>query len=369
MDVPVEVRRAVYEAVDAGNVAKLRTAARKAPAVLEGGWNGVGGATFLHLAASKGRTDISAALVELGMDVNVTESNAYGTPLESAADRGQFETVKWFLRHGGLVDGCPTSVATPLMGAAVGGHLDIARALLDAGADVNREHLRLPETALDFAEAYKVKDSGQDAVAALLRERGGIRPYADPHDWSKVPGREYIEYIEHAIGTVNPIALSTEAGRGRKITVRKGIVAPKAEYKLLFTVGLARLAGSELAVPLPWGWPLNRDSLELPRFNWPLRLLGRLSGLAGDGERLAHGVVLDAHQPAFKDTGAPPEILQWLVVNHESTDVNRDDEPSTLLVIPVIAKKPVAAGAARALADKKATAKWKALAVPLPATA
>jgi hypothetical protein len=251
------------------------------------------------------------------------------------------------------------------MGAAVGGHVAVARALLDAGADVNREHLRLPETALDFAEAYKVKNSGQDAVAVLLRERGGIRPYADPHDWNKVPGREYIQYIEHAIGAVNPIALPTDAGRGRKITVRKAAVFPKSEYKLLFTIGLARVAGPELAVPLPWGWPLNRDSLELPRFNWPLRLLGRLSGLAGDGERLAHGVVVDAHQPAFKDLEAPSEILQWLVVNHESTDVNREDEPETLLVLPVIAKKPVVAKAARALADKKANAKWKALAVPL----
>jgi hypothetical protein len=199
-----------------------------------------------------------------------------------------------------------------------------------------------------------------------LRERGGIRPYADPHDWSKVPGRDYIELIEHDIGAVNPIALSTEAGGGRNITVRKAAVFPKSEHKLLFTVGAVRSVGSELAIPLPWGWPLNRESLGLSRFNWPLRLLGRLvSSLAG-GEPLAHGVVLDAHQPAFKDLGAPSQILQWLAVNHEATEVDRDKEPRTLLVLPVTGKKPVTAAAARVLADKKATAKWKVLAVPVP---
>jgi hypothetical protein len=352
--------------VNLGDVAKLRSAVRKAPAVLEGGWSGQGGATFLHLAASKGRTDVMAVLVELGMDVNVVESNANRTPLESAADRGQLESVKWLLAHGACVDGHPASVATPLMGAAVGGDAAVAQALLDAGADVNREHLRLPETALDFAEVYKVKNSGQDAVASLLLKRGGIRPYADPHDWSKVPGRDYIELIEHTIGAVNPIALSTEAGGGRSITVRKAAVFPKSEHKLLFTVGAARSVGSELAIPLPWGWPLNRDSLELPRFNWPLRLLGRLVSLVASGERLAHSVVIDAHHPAFKDLGAPSEILQWLAVNHESTDVDRKNEPRTLLMLPVTAKKPAAPAAARALADKKATAKWKALALPMP---
>jgi len=365
MDVPQEVRRAVFEAVDKSDVAKLRSAVKKAPAVLEGGWNGVGGATFLHLAASEGRTDVTAALLDLGMDVNVAESNARLTPLSSAASSGHVHMVRWLLKRGALVDGCPDSVATPLIGAAVGGHVDVARTLLDAGAEVNREHLRLPETALDAAEINRVRNTGQDAVAALLRERGGIRPYADDHDWSKVPGRDYIQYIEHAIGGVSPVALTTEAGRGRTLTVRRCIVAPKAEYKLLFTVGLSRITGAELAVPLPWGWPVNRDSLELTRFNWPLHLLGRLSGVAGDKGRIAHGTVVDAHDAAFTGVGIPRQILQWLLVDHESTNANREGEAATLLVLPITAKKPIAESAARGQADKKASAKWKALAAPL----
>jgi uncharacterized protein len=368
-DATVEARGAVYAAVDSGDVAKLRAAVRKAPAVLEGGWSGTGGATFLHLAAAKGRTEIVAALVDAGMDIDVPESNAQGTPLESAAENGQLATVKWLLGNGARVDGRPDSVSTPLIGAAVGGHLEIARALLDAGADVNREHLRFPETALDAAEVNRVRNTGQDAVAALLRERGAIRPYADNHDWSKIAGREYIQYIEHVVGAVSPIALSVDAGRGRTLTLRRAIVAPKAEHKLLFTVGLSRIAGTELAIPLPWRWPLNRDSLELARFNWPVGVLGGLSGLGGGKTKLAHGTIVDAKDAGLNDTGAPPAILQWLLVNHASTDAEREDEPPTLVVLPVVGKKPIAAAAARAQADKKASAKWKALAVPLELSA
>jgi hypothetical protein len=366
VDVPVEVRREVFEAVHIGDVSKLRAAVEKAPTVLRGGWSGGNGATFLHLAASKGRTSVCAVLVELGIDVNEVDQSTGGTPLESAADRGHVDTLKWLLERGARVDGLPTSIATPLMGAAMNGHLNAAQLLVDEDAEINREHLRLPQTALDFAELYRVKGSGQDAVAALLRKRGGIRPYADPHDWSRVPGCGYLELIEHAIGAVNPIELSTADAAGRTVTVRKAAIFPKADYKLLFTVGAAPTAGSELAVPLPWGWPLNRDSLELGRFNWPLRLLGLFAGLAADGERFAHGVIIDTDHPAFKDLGALSGTLQWLMVNHKATDVDRTKEARTLLVLPVTGKKPVTATAARVLADKKAIAKWKTLALPMP---
>lgn len=354
---------------------RKRAVATQAPQLLHEGWLGGAGSTFLHLAAGKGKTSICAVLVEMGMDVDVPDPDNYGTPLESAAG-GHLDTVKWLLKHGACPNGWPTSIATPLISAAVDGSVDIARALVDAGAEVNREHLRMPQTALDFAEAYKVKGSGQDTVADFLRERGGIQPYVDPHDWSKVPGGAYIQHIEQQIGSINPIRIKSQATEDCSFTVRKCAISPichgrkrwsNEEYKLILTAGLSDSIGAELAMCLPWGWPLNTDSLKMPQFNWPVTLLTRLANAAkDDGLKLEHGFIIDIMHTALKEVEEVASVPQWVFVYHESLNIKRDSTvPDTLLLTPIVRKSPIPVSAGLSTADKKKSAKWKALAVPL----
>ena len=92
--------------------------------------------------------------------------------------------------------------------AAVDGYVEIAGTLIDAGAEVNREHLRLPQTALDLAVVYRFKNPGQEKVAELLRANGAIRSYTEKHGWNGIRGQFYIEHIERALGGfANPIAI------------------------------------------------------------------------------------------------------------------------------------------------------------------
>ncbi len=372
MDVDIETRKQLSEAVHTGDIGRIRSVASRNPAAIREGWLGrATGASYLHLAARKGQTDTCAVLVDLGIDINrPCPDEGNGVPLGDAATGGHLATVRWLLKHGASVDALPTTVATPLMAASLEGHLDIARLLLDAGAEVNREHLRLPQTALDFAVFYQVKKTGQDAVAALLRERGGIRPYTEKHDWNGVPGQPYIEHVERAVGGfVNPLAASQfELGIGQAVTIRKVRIPKKYDYQLLFTVGLAA-SGFELALCLPSAWPLNQSSLQTAQYRWPIDLLVKLGIARVDGRRLGHGDLLNTDDPVLARVGVPEEVRQWIVGTNQIIEAEREGDSKiaqTLLLVPITTKRPLKSGLElSALADKKSKAKWEKIALDL----
>ena len=372
MEVSIEIRRQLYEAINTEDTETLRKISDELPGALGEGWTGKGSPSYLHISARKGKLQICQLLVELGIDVNTPTPMAGDTvPLEEAATGGHLSVVKWLLDNGAAVDGLSTSVATPLMGAAMEGHIDVVLPLLEAGAEINREHLRLPQTALDFAEVYKVKQSGQGAVAALLRECGGIRPYLEPHDWTNVPGQLYIEHIERAIGGfANPIGLAEAiVGDGHTVTIRRARIPTKYEFQLLFTVGLAHL-GVELALCLPSAWPLNNATLKEYCYAWPTNLLLKLSKMIVQGSALTRGDLLDAEHSALAGFEWPaPTIRQWLLTLNQCIEAEREGDyklPQTLLVTPILTKKQIKPGAAAMItAEKLENAKWKALALPM----
>jgi len=124
------------------------------------------GDTALMMAARTGNTDAIRVLVEGGANVNAKESWGGTTPLMWAVSENHPDAVKALISAGADVsmrsnyvaaangrgfegrtpvsnrtDGKPEEFAsgwlTPLMLAAREGHVDVARALLDAGADIN----------------------------------------------------------------------------------------------------------------------------------------------------------------------------------------------------------------------------------------
>jgi hypothetical protein len=329
-----------------------------------------GGASYLHLAAGEGQAEVCSALVELGIDINIDTAPGNAVPLQKAARHGHLGTVQWLLDHGARVDGQPTSGTTPLMAAAIEGHVDVVRLLLDAGAEINRDNLYSPQTALDLAIQYRVKQSGQDAVAALLRERGGIRPYYERHDWTGVPGQLHIECIERAIRLcVNPIPLAeTHLPGGTAVTVRRTRVPKKPYEQLLFTIQHVR-SRTELALCLPSAWPFNNGTMEDPRYTWPISLLLQLTAaMVQGGLELAHGDALDATHPALQGFSWPAAIRQWMVVLHGSIEAERAlgrGIPRTLFLVPILTKKTFQGPEARAKANKLKSAKWKALTLPV----
>lgn len=137
------------------------------------------GGTLLHVAAGEWDLERAELLLAAGADVNAREMLAH-TPLYRAADRyvlpeqrlpqGGHAITELLIRHGADVNAAGgAKLVTPLHAAARRENLAVARALLDAGADVDAPD-RKGETPL-----RRAVNCGHVRMAALLLERG-----ADP---------------------------------------------------------------------------------------------------------------------------------------------------------------------------------------------
>ncbi|WP_430364958.1 ankyrin repeat domain-containing protein [Trinickia sp. NRRL B-1857] len=86
------------------------------------------------------------------------EVNKQGwAPLHYAASNGHDDIVKILLDNSAYIDAGSPNGTTPLMMAARGNHLSTVKVLLDGGAD-SRVKNQLGLTALDFAKRYHAKD-------------------------------------------------------------------------------------------------------------------------------------------------------------------------------------------------------------------
>jgi ankyrin repeat protein len=130
----LRLREELITAAKAGDVKRIRElVAMGAP--LDG--NDVDRLTPLLLAVNGGHIDAVVELIKAGADLAKTDHN-HRTALGIAADLGFTEMVKAILACGAPPDGADKPV-TPLVRASRHGHLEIMRALLEAGADPNKE--------------------------------------------------------------------------------------------------------------------------------------------------------------------------------------------------------------------------------------
>lgn len=325
----------LFVAVEKGDLGPFRTAPLE---TVQKSYLGGDTLSYLHLAARAGHVRLCELLIARGIDVNRTADGRWGgTALQVAAAHGHLDVVRALLAHGALVDGVTWAMATPLMDAARNGHIDIVRTLIASGADIHREGLGLPQTALDFAIAYIHTGLGQAAVAELLRQHGAYRPYFERHDWSASPHHKRIAAIEHALdASVSPAPLLD----GR-VAIYRARIPKRYDFQLVFTCGRS---DDDVAIVLPSSWPLHRAALLEPRFAAPIRWLER-RGNPSLGE-----VVVD-------DAEGWPGV-PVLSVRHAVLDEAARRGGHTMMYVPL--KRTIKAGAARAKACM--TKPWKALA-------
>lgn len=127
----------------------------------------------LYEAAALGEADRVRAILAQDPEAVRTLSPDGFTPLHLAAFFGRVETVDVLLRHEAPVETyaeASFAPVTPLGSAAAAGMIDVARILLDAGADVNARGRDGGFTALHAAA-----QGGNVALAELLLERGADR--------------------------------------------------------------------------------------------------------------------------------------------------------------------------------------------------
>jgi ankyrin repeat protein len=124
-------------------------------------------------AARTGRDEMIPALLQAGVDIEVTDAKGY-TPLVIASYNGQAKATAALLAAGAQVDGAADARGnTALMGVCFKGYGEIAQILLDAGADVNRRN-GVGQTALMMAALVD-----RTAIIDLLLEHGADTTIVD----------------------------------------------------------------------------------------------------------------------------------------------------------------------------------------------
>jgi ankyrin repeat protein len=129
----------------------------------------------IHKAAKDGDTDEVAALLSMDNRLTRTHDEDGWTPLHLAAHYGHADTVALLLHNNAPVDIRSTNqmTNTPLHAALAGRRGDVARVLIDAGADVNaRQHG-------GWVPLHSAAANGDRDIVDLLIARGADRKAAN----------------------------------------------------------------------------------------------------------------------------------------------------------------------------------------------
>ena len=138
------------------------------------------GQTPLILSVLTGRVSIATALVKAGADVSIAEKTSWRRrPLQLAARAGHTALVADMLcRSPGEVHTVDAMLFTSLHYAAVRGHVDVVRLLVDAGAvlDAADDRGRTP--------LFRAAEFGRASVVQLLVDCGAQLDWVDAFGWT-----------------------------------------------------------------------------------------------------------------------------------------------------------------------------------------
>jgi uncharacterized protein len=176
--------------------------------------------TILMAAARAGDADVVKLLIDAGADVNARESVAGETALMWAALENHAAAVTLLVSRGAQINGrsnestyprlrfgdgivarqmvLPRGGWTPLMYAARQNSIDAARALADAGADLN-----LPDPDGTTALVYAIINGHFD-LARMLVEKGADANIADSKGMGALYAAVDMSTLDETVGRPNP---------------------------------------------------------------------------------------------------------------------------------------------------------------------
>ena len=134
--------------------------------------------TALHYAALCGICDVAKVLTIDAKDVNSQYFFDESTPLHLSSREGHTDIARFLLEHGANAAAQDERGSTPLHEASMNGHLDIARILVGHGANAAAQDQH-GSTPLHSASCY-----GRLDIARILVEHGANAEAQDQHGWT-----------------------------------------------------------------------------------------------------------------------------------------------------------------------------------------
>lgn len=154
----------IHDACKAGDIAKVKELLAKDPGLLQSKTEE--GKTPLHMATGWGRAEIAKYLIGIGADINAVNNNG-GNPIHVAASQNQPECARILIAKGARINARQGRTgATPLMIAVMKGNYDVAKVLIDLGADMN---VPLNNGVSPLVLATR---KGDTRMTALLKSKG-----------------------------------------------------------------------------------------------------------------------------------------------------------------------------------------------------
>ena len=156
-------------------------------------------------AAQNDRIDVLKYLLDdKKFDINAEDGFGY-TTLENVSGTASLSTIKFLVDNGANVNGEKGQYTTPLTGAVMGNRADVAKYLIEKGADVN-----LAGTNDDAKSSRPLTEAIQtglfdmvkllvDSGASVGYHEGWDGGYDTPHEMARVEGsKRILEYIKAA---------------------------------------------------------------------------------------------------------------------------------------------------------------------------
>ena len=146
----IDAQVGIFAAAAKGQTDELRSLVEKDPALVNA--HSPDGFTPLGLAAFFGHAETVEALLAAGAEVNLASRESMKMPpLGSAMAVQRNDIARTLIEHGADVNGKAVNDLTALHTAAARGNLEAAKLLLDHGADVNATSTD-GKTPLDYAQ-------------------------------------------------------------------------------------------------------------------------------------------------------------------------------------------------------------------------
>ncbi|QDU71998.1 ankyrin repeat domain-containing protein [Mucisphaera calidilacus] len=136
--------------------------------------------TALHLAASRGDTTIITQLLDAGAEIEVRDADGR-SPLTNAAAAGHADALSLLIEREARVDAPDNAARTPLHHAIRALSQGAVAVLLDAGANANHT---IPKDPENHTPLHRCVAEGEPAlnIARLLLDHGADPAIADPRD-------------------------------------------------------------------------------------------------------------------------------------------------------------------------------------------